>query len=169
VLAVAALIVLAAAGASIAVLTGQSGGASSTRHLNGKTTYPASSSLTRGLAANEARVRSVVVSFLQATAQGNGAAACALMTRGAQQKTARDARRVGAGSSCADGMAEVTRRVKASGEISAVEASSVTAEEVSGDRATATIEAAGRAGPAYLLRVNGRWLVDTGAPDASAG
>jgi len=88
--------------------------------------------------------------------------ASGLMTSAAQLKTAGDARRLHLGNSCQAAIAAVGRRLRTAAALSEVDDSKITAVHITGDRATVTIETAGKSGPGYLRKINGRWLIDNG-------
>jgi hypothetical protein len=113
-------------------------------------------------AEDKAQVRSVITAYINATANGQTALACSLMTPDAQTKAAKIARGSGVGTSCSAGMAYVTRLLRATHLIAVFAALKVTRVEITGNAATATILGRGRTGHVYLRRISSRWLVING-------
>ena len=108
-----------------------------------------------------AEIKRVVADYRHAVADGDGARACALMTREGQANEVRLGREYGV-RECRD-LAPVISALADKEDLDELRALRLVRVKVDGDRAVGRLEGfrrLERSGPTYLRRVHGHWLID---------
>lgn len=103
-------------------------------------------------------VRTVIVRYVGAFANADGATACALLTQESQQAFLNEVKDLSDATTCADAFSQVTGQVPESERVD-FGRSEVTDVRVSGDSAVATLSLQGVANTVLLSRTGGRWLI----------